>query len=178
MRDEELFTLLRSRFPRAGVASVEVQGNAVVVRTSRPGVLMGKQGAIAEQLTAELRQLRGPLTELQLVQISRPELEAVLVADHVAQSLSSGSPPPRIIDLSAAQAMKVGAAGCLIVVTGAFEYQATRGVLEGVVDRASVKGVVKPPFEVDDDGNEVPPPPQTGPLPEFEVQVSLSRPPG
>ena len=178
MRDEELFSFIRSRYPRAGVADVELQGASVVVRTARPGVLIGRQGKIAEQLTAELRGLRGPQTELRMVELSRPELEAVLVADDVAGRLATGAEPSRLLAMQAAQSMKAGAAGCRIVVSGALQHEVELGTLdEATVERFGVQAVFKPPYEVDDEGNEVVPPPQTGPLPAFEVQVSITRPP-
>lgn len=178
MRDEELFSFIRARYPRAGVADVELEGATVVVRTARPGLLIGREGKIAEQLTAELRGLRGPQTELRVVELRRVELEAVLVADDVAGRLSTGAEPARILAMQAGQAMKAGARGCRIVVSGALEHEVDLGTLdEATVERFAVQAVMKPPYEVDDEGNEVVPPPQTGPLPAFEVQVSLSRPP-
>lgn len=85
----------------------------------------------------------------------------------------------RVAGLMAQQAIRAGALGCRIVVTGALSHQCEVGAFEvATAEQFSTRAVLQPPFTVDDDGNEVPPPPQADPPPEFEVQVSLNRPRG
>ena len=171
---DELFKFIRGKFPKASVAAVALEGETVVISTARPGLLIGKQGAVIEQLRAELSTQRGVATEVQLHEIRRPELEAVLVADDVAMKLARGRPPEQLLEVIADQCVRVGAKGCAIEVTGVITARCERGSLDGAT-QASTEAVMEPPFEVDDDGNEIPPPPQPDPPPKFFVSVRISR---
>lgn len=174
--DEALFQQLRAQYPGCGIAEVEVEGDAVRVFTARPGLLIGKRGATAEKLIAELKGARGEATTLNIVEVRRPELEAVLVADHVANNVAAGVPKERLARLAQGP-LRAGALGCRVVVTGALEVELREGVLEGgVAKEATVSGVVRPPVELDDEGNELPQKPVVEPPPGFSVRVTLVMP--
>lgn len=171
---DELFQFIRGRYPKAQVAAVTLEGDSLVISTARPGLLIGKEGAVFEKLCAELAAHRGIKSEVKLVEIRRPELEPQLVADDVAMKLSRGRPPEKLLEVIAEQCLRVGAKGCAIEVTGAITARCERGTLESATE-ATTEAVMEPPFEVDDDGNELPPPPQPEPPPKFTVSVRISR---
>ncbi|MFZ5440342.1 MAG: KH domain-containing protein [Myxococcota bacterium] len=163
--DEALFQQLRAQYPGCDIAEVEVEGDVVRVHTARPGLLIGKRGATAERLTAELKGARGEATSLQILEVRRPELEALLVADHVANNVAARVPLERL-QRFAQNPLRAGALGCRVVVTGALEADFSAGVLEGaVVKTATVSGSLRPQAEEVD-----------APLPSFSVTVTLALP--
>ena len=171
---DELFQFIRGRYPKASVASVALEGDTVVISTARPGILIGRDGANFEQLCAEVAKFRGVEGEVKLEEIRRPELEPVLVADDLAKKLARGRPPEQLLELIAENCVRVGAKGCSITVSGCVTAQFECGELQGATE-ASTEASMEPPFEVDDDGNEIPPPPQPDPPPKFTVSVRISR---
>ncbi|MFT3712560.1 MAG: KH domain-containing protein [Archangium sp.] len=175
MRDEVLFSALRSRYPNGSISEVEVEGDAVVIRTARPGILIGKQGKVAEEIATWLREQRGPDTKLQLVEIRRAEIDAVLVADAVAMKLAREVPLERAVNMQAEMAMRAGAKGCRIVASGGVMHEFSVGELDAAKSKSfTTSREWEPPYTVDDDGNEVPPPPREGPPPVFTVTVTIS----
>lgn len=177
VRDEALFAALRAKYPSGAIAEVGVVANEVVVRTARPGILIGKQGKVAEEIIAWLRSERGPETMLRIEEIRRAELNAVLVADAVVLKLSRDVPLPRSVDMQAEMALRAGALGCRIVVSGGVTHEFTAGSLEsGDIATFTSSAQWQPPYTVDDDGNEVPPPPQLGPPRVFVATVTIATP--
>jgi ribosomal protein S3 len=171
---DELFRFIRGRYPKASVAAVALEGDTVVISTARPGILIGKEGAAFEQLCGEVAKFRGLQAEVKLQEIRRPELEPVLVADDLAKKLSQGRPPEQLLEVIAENCVRVGAKGCSIEVSGCVAARCERGELAGCVE-AATEAVMEPPLEVDDDGNEIPPPPQPDPPQKFTVSVRISR---
>ena len=78
---------------RAGIASVEIERTRDRVRidihTARPGVVIGRQGQAADKLRQELEVLTGKQVQLNVLEVKSPETEAQLVAQGVAEQLSS-----------------------------------------------------------------------------------------
>jgi small subunit ribosomal protein S3 len=176
MRDEALFEALRAKYRNGSIAEVEVRGDEVVIHTARPGILIGKQGKVAEELSAWLRSQRGPATTLQLLEIRRPELEPVLVADAVALKLAREVPLPRAVDAQAEMSIRAGAKGCRVVVSGGVSHAYTAGVVdESNCTSFSSSATWEPPYVTDDDGNPVPPPPREGPPPVFTATVTITK---
>lgn len=88
----DLLAFVRARHPRAGVPRVDVvedgAGVVVTVACARPGLLIGKQGKVAEELTAALAEHIGKPVQLKILELRRVELEPLLVADSVVQRVA------------------------------------------------------------------------------------------
>ncbi len=168
-----LFDFLRQKYPRAMVASARLEGTKLVVATARPGLLIGRQGAEFEKLRTAVNAFHGAELELELVEIRQPELEPVLLAYDIARRLAVETPPERGVDLPAQQALKAGAAGCRVVVTGAVSHRCEFGAIdEATAEFASEQAALEPPPE--EDGST--PAARKNP-PRFTVEVTLNRPP-
>src|SRR6478609_3751952 len=90
--DELLRKYLKARLGHAAIADIRIErkpGKVVVtIHTGRPGVVIGKKGAEVDQLRDELSRLSGKEVGINVEEIKRPELDAQLVADNIANQLA------------------------------------------------------------------------------------------
>lgn len=116
---------IHKKFKTAGVSKVEIERAAKSIKlnihTSRPGIIIGKKGAGAEALKSELSGL-GALKDSELVlnvyEIKKPDLDAVLLADMIRQSLERRVSFRRAMKKVMSNAMKAGAKGVKVQCSG------------------------------------------------------------
>ncbi len=113
---------IMARVGNAGIASIKIKRFRekvnIIVATSRPGVVIGRKGAKADQLRAELQKMMRKKGELDVVEVKKPGLCAPLVADHVAVQLASRVSFRRAMKKAIATAMRMGAKGIRIRCAG------------------------------------------------------------
>jgi small subunit ribosomal protein S3 len=111
-----------ARVGSAGIASIKIRRYRekvnVIISTSRPGVVIGRQGKRADELRAELQQTIGKNVKLDVEEVKKPELSAPLVAEHVAAQLQGRVSFRRAMKKSIATAMRMGAKGIKIRCAG------------------------------------------------------------
>ena len=87
--DLEIRAFLFKRLAQAGVSKIIIERPAkkarVTIHTARPGVVIGKKGVDIENLRREISNMTGSEAHLNIVEIRKPEIEAQLVAENVAQ---------------------------------------------------------------------------------------------
>ena len=120
--DLKLRKVLREKLAQAGVARVVVERPAkkarVTIYAARPGVIIGKKGQDIEKLRSELAKLTGSEVHLNIVEIRKPEIEAVLVAENIAQQLERRVSFRRAMKRAVQSAMRLGAQGIRINCAG------------------------------------------------------------
>ncbi len=120
--DFALRQLIQERLKGAGVARIEIQRSAnqveVTLHTAKPGIVIGKRGASVDQLRKELEDFTGKKVRLNIEEIRQPELEAILVAESIAEQLSKRVAYRRAMKQAAARAMRLGARGIKIRCSG------------------------------------------------------------
>ena len=120
--DRQIRTYIKKRFYGAGIPKVEIERKAdalrVVVHTAKPGVLIGRKGAQAEELKKEIEKLTGRRVGLDIMEISRPELDATLVAQNVADQLVKRAAYRRTLKRAISNTMERGAKGVKIRIGG------------------------------------------------------------
>jgi small subunit ribosomal protein S3 len=120
--DLKLRKVLREKLGQAGVARVVVERPAkkarVTIYAARPGVIIGKKGQDIEKLRTELAKLTGSEVHLNIVEIRKPEIEAVLVAENIAQQLERRVSFRRAMKRAVQSAMRLGAQGIRINCAG------------------------------------------------------------
>ncbi len=113
---------IRNRLKKAGVARVIVERTAkqlrITISTSRPGVIIGRSGKDIAQLEEELRKLSKKEVKILISEIKRPELDAQLVADNIAQQLEGRISFRRAMKNAVSSTMRVGAEGVRIMCSG------------------------------------------------------------
>ena len=113
---------VQKRLAGAGISSVEIERAAnrvkVNVRTARPGLVIGKKGKDIEDLRAELKQVVGRDVTINIIEIRKPDLDAKLVADNIANQLVRRVAFRRVMKDAVARAMRMGAEGVKVSVAG------------------------------------------------------------
>lgn len=113
---------LKNRLKKAGVARVVVERTAkqlrITINTSRPGVIIGRSGKDISQLEEELRKLTKKEVKILISEIKRPELDAQLVADNIAQQLEGRISFRRAMKNAVSSTMRVGAEGIRVKCSG------------------------------------------------------------
>ena len=107
---------------QAGVSRVVIERPhrkcRVTIHTARPGLIIGKKGADIEQLRKRLAQFTDAETHLNIVEVRKPEIDAQLVAEGVAQQLEKRVSFRRAMKRAVQSAMRMGAQGIRINVGG------------------------------------------------------------
>ncbi len=103
---------------RAGISRVEIERTRdrvrVDIHTARPGIVIGRRGAEADRIRADLEKLTGKQVQLNILEVKNPEIDAQLVAQGVAEQLSSRVSFRRAMRKAMQTAMKAGAKGIRI----------------------------------------------------------------
>jgi small subunit ribosomal protein S3 len=121
---EDLFIrrLINDQLTRAGISRVEIERAAnrieVSIHTSKPGIVIGKQGSNVEKLRQMLEAKVGKKVHLKIEEIKVPELDARLVAESIAEQLSRRVSYRRAMKHAVGQAMRRGAKGVKIRLGG------------------------------------------------------------
>ncbi|MDG2286724.1 MAG: 30S ribosomal protein S3 [Alphaproteobacteria bacterium] len=121
-QDLSLRKFLRKRLVQAGVSRVVIERPAkrarVTIYTARPGVVIGKKGQDIEKLRKELSDMTGTDVHLNIIEIRKPEIDANLVADNIAQQLTRRVAFRRAMKRAVQSAMRLGALGIRINCSG------------------------------------------------------------
>ena len=121
-QDINLRKYLKKKLMAAGVSRIQIArpaNNAIVtIHTARPGVLIGKKGGGIEALRKDISDRLGVPVHLNIEEVKRPELDATLVAENVAQQLEQRIMFRRAMKRAVTTAMKSGAKGIKICVGG------------------------------------------------------------
>ncbi len=120
--DLKLREFVQERLKAAGISKVVIERAAkntkVTVHTARPGVIIGKKGADIEKLRQQLAERAGGDVSLNIVEVRKPELDAQLAAEGVAQQLERRVSFRRAMKRAVQSAMRLGAGGIRINVSG------------------------------------------------------------
>jgi small subunit ribosomal protein S3 len=116
--DLKLRNFLQERLAQAGVSRVVIERPAkrarITIHTARPGVVIGKKGVDIEKLRADLAKMTGAEVNLNIVEIRKPEIDAKLVAEGIAQQLERRVAFRRAMKRAVQSAMRLGALGIRI----------------------------------------------------------------
>ncbi|MEC7301684.1 MAG: 30S ribosomal protein S3 [Pseudomonadota bacterium] len=116
--DVKIREYIERALAQAGVARVVIERPAkrarITIHTARPGVVIGKKGADIEKLRQDLSKMTGGDVTLNIVEIRKPEIDAKLVADNIAQQLTRRVAFRRAMKRAVQSAMRLGAEGIRI----------------------------------------------------------------
>jgi small subunit ribosomal protein S3 len=116
--DIKLRTFLFDRLSQAGISRVVIERPAkkarVTIHSARPGVVIGKKGADIEKLRQDVSRLTNSEVHLNIVEIRKPEIDAKLVAENIAQQLERRVAFRRAMKRAVQSAMRLGAEGIRI----------------------------------------------------------------
>jgi small subunit ribosomal protein S3 len=122
LQDLEVRSLVKKKLAAASVSKVEIERPAqtakITVYTARPGIVIGKKGEDVEKLRAELTAKMGVPVNINIEEIRKPDIDAQLVADSIAQQLERRVMFRRAMKRAMQNAMRQGAEGIKVQVGG------------------------------------------------------------
>jgi small subunit ribosomal protein S3 len=131
---------IQRRLAHAGLSDITIKKNSneveVNIHTARPGIVIGKSGTEVDALRRTLHRMTGKAVKVNILEIKRPELDAKLVAQSIAEQLQNRVAFRRAMKRSLTSAMRSGAKGVRIQVSGRLggaEMARTQGYSEGRV---------------------------------------------
>jgi small subunit ribosomal protein S3 len=120
--DEKIRKYIRARLVKASVSRVIIERTlrivTVTITTARPGIIIGKGGQEVDKLKEELKKITSKDVQLNIYEIKRPELDALLVASSVARQIESRISYKRAVKMAITASMRMNAEGIKIQVSG------------------------------------------------------------
>lgn len=122
LEDFKLRKFIKEKYRFAGIPKIEIERTRdevkVVLHTARPGIIIGRKGQEVERLQAEMQALVGRRINIKIEEISRPEIQAQLVAEDIAEQLAKRASFRRTMKRAIEQTMEAGAKGVKIQLAG------------------------------------------------------------
>jgi small subunit ribosomal protein S3 len=146
IEDFKLRAFLQKEVGRAGISKVDIERfpNQVIItiHTAKPGIIIGRKGAAVKLLREQLEKLSGKKVKLEVEEVDKPDMEAALVADNIAQQLERRISHSRAMKRAIQQAMRLGAEGIKIICSGRLagsEMARRETLMEGRVPRSTLR---------------------------------------
>ncbi|WP_207432900.1 30S ribosomal protein S3 [Sabulibacter ruber] len=122
IEDEKIRKYILARIPKGGISKIIIERTlkriTITINTARPGVVIGKGGQEVDKIKEELKKITSKDVQINIFEIKRPELDAKLVGESVAQQLQARISFRRAMKQAIASALRVGAEGIKIQVSG------------------------------------------------------------
>lgn len=122
IEDHEIRTYLKKRLYKSGISKVEIERTPgkvkVIVWTAKPGIVIGKGGSEIEKIRGEVSKLTDEKLYLDIKEIKRPDRDAQLVAENIADQLENRISFRRAMKSTMQRAMRAGALGIKTSVSG------------------------------------------------------------
>jgi small subunit ribosomal protein S3 len=123
IEDNKIRTYLNARINKGGISRVVIErtlGKLIItVHTSKPGIIIGKGGNEVDRIKEELKKLTGKEdVQINILEIRRPEMDANIVAETIAKQIESRINYKRAIKMAIATALRMGAEGIKVKVSG------------------------------------------------------------
>jgi len=122
LEDYKLKAELKEKLKSAGVSSIEIErpGNKlrIIIRTARPGIIIGRKGAEIDKLKGELQKRTSRDVFIDITEVHKPELDAQLVSESIALQLEKRVGFRRAMRKAVDSALRIGCEGIKFRVTG------------------------------------------------------------
>ena len=122
LEDSKLRKYINARLAKASVSRIIIERTlklvTITICTARPGMIIGKGGAEVDKLKEELKKITDKEIQINIFEIKKAELDAVLVANNVARQIEGNIAYRRAVKMAVASTMRMGAEGIKIQVSG------------------------------------------------------------
>jgi small subunit ribosomal protein S3 len=113
---------LNRRPPNAAVSDIHIERTReelkVIIKTARPGLVIGPKGAEVDRMTEELQYMTGRKVAISIIEIKNPDLDPQLIAEGVCEQLMKRAAFRRVVKMKCEAAMAAGAKGCKVCISG------------------------------------------------------------
>ena len=114
--------MIRKDIPKASISAIEIERQQnyvhVWIHTAKPGIIIGRKGANVNLLRNTLQEVTGKRVKVDVTEITRPEIDAYLVAESIAEQLERRISHKRAMRQAITRAMRQGAEGIMITCAG------------------------------------------------------------
>lgn len=120
--DRKIRAMIRKDIPKASISAIEIERQRnyvhVWIHTAKPGIIIGRKGANVNLLRNTLQEVTGKRVKVDVTEITRPEIDAFLVAESIAEQLERRISHKRAMRQAITRAMRQGAEGIMITCAG------------------------------------------------------------
>lgn len=120
--DDVIRKYLNARLAKASISRIIIERTlkfiTITINTARPGIIIGRGGQEVDKLKEELKKITKQEVQINIFEVKRPELDAVLVANSIAHQLEGKMAYRRAIKTAIASTMRMGAEGIKVQVSG------------------------------------------------------------
>jgi small subunit ribosomal protein S3 len=148
--DRAIRSLITSELPKAGISHIEIERQPnqvhVIINTAKPGIIIGRKGASVNRLRGLLSDMTSKKVKIDVREIEKPETNAQLVAESVAEQIERRISWKRAMKQAAQRAMRMGAQGIMITVSGRLggsEMGRVDSVREGQIPRHTLRANIE-----------------------------------
>ncbi len=123
IEDNRIRTYLNARINKGGISKIVIERTLnkliITIHTSKPGIIIGKGGGEVDRIKEELKKLTGKDdVQINILEIRRPELDAMIVGDTIARQIENRINYKRAIKMAIASSLRMGAEGIKIKISG------------------------------------------------------------
>ncbi|MDR6560640.1 MULTISPECIES: 30S ribosomal protein S3 [unclassified Arcicella] len=122
VEDDKIRKYVAARIPKGAISKVIIERTlkriTLTINTARPGVVIGKGGQEVDKIKEELKKITGKDVQINIFEIKRPEIDAKLIGEAIAQQLEARISFRRAMKQAIASAMRVGAQGIKLKLSG------------------------------------------------------------
>lgn len=122
VEDTKIREYLNARLAKASISKIVIERTlkliTVTVNTARPGIIIGKGGQEVDKLKEELKNITKKEVQINIFEVKRPELDAVIVGNNIARQIEGKISYRRAIKMAIASTMRMGAEGIKVLVSG------------------------------------------------------------
>ena len=122
VEDQKIREYLNARLAKASVSKIVIERTlkliTIMVHSSRPGIIIGKEGQEVDKLKEELKKVTNKEVQINIFEIKRPELDAKIVAINIARQIEGKVAYRRAVKMAIASTMRMGAEGIKVMISG------------------------------------------------------------
>ena len=122
LEDSKIREYLNARLAKASISKIIIERTlkliTVTVNTARPGIIIGKGGQEVDKLKEELKKITDKEVQINIFEVKRPELDAVIVANNIARQVEGKIAYRRATKMTIASTMRMGAEGIKVQCSG------------------------------------------------------------
>jgi small subunit ribosomal protein S3 len=122
VNDVQIRKFIKTKYAHCGIASVVIERPSdkihLIIKTSKPGVLIGKKGSDIEKINQAVEKIAGVKVDVKIVEVDKPDTNAALIAQSIAKQLESRAAFKKVMKKSMQSAMKFGALGIKVACAG------------------------------------------------------------
>lgn len=120
--DYKIRRYLEARLAKGGISRIYIERTlklvTVTITTARPGLIIGKGGQEVDKLKEELKKITKKDIQINIFEIKRPELDAILVAESIAKQIENRISYRRAVKMAISSTMRMGAEGIKVQISG------------------------------------------------------------